>query len=76
MLANDPAWRRRSRRPSPNRTALPGASRPVRRDRFSLASVPGVVIGKYTKIAWGLTTSYLDVEDLYLEDVRGHRTCG
>jgi penicillin amidase len=38
---------------------------------FSLASVPGVVIGKNTKIAWGLTTSYLDVQDLYLEDVRG-----
>jgi penicillin amidase len=38
---------------------------------FSLASVPGVVIGKNTKIAWGLTTSFLDVEDLYLEDVRG-----
>ena len=38
---------------------------------FSLASVPGVVIGKNTKIAWGLTTSYLDVEDLYLEEVVG-----
>jgi penicillin G amidase len=38
---------------------------------FSMASMPGVVIGKNTKIAWGLTTSYLDVQDLYLEDVRG-----
>jgi penicillin amidase len=38
---------------------------------FSMASIPGVVIGKNTKIAWGLTTSYLDVQDLYLEDVRG-----
>ena len=28
---------------------------------FSLASVPGVVIGKNATIAWGLTTSYLDV---------------
>ncbi len=37
---------------------------------FSMASLPGVVIGKNTKIAWGLTTSYLDVQDLYLEDVR------
>jgi penicillin G amidase len=38
---------------------------------FSMASMPGVVIGKNTKIAWGLSTSYLDVQDLYLEDVRG-----
>jgi penicillin G amidase len=38
---------------------------------FSMASMPGVVIGKNTKIAWGLTTSYVDVQDLYLEDVRG-----
>jgi penicillin G amidase len=38
---------------------------------FSLASVPGVVIGKNTKIAWGLTTSHLDVQDLYLEEVNG-----
>jgi penicillin G amidase len=38
---------------------------------FSLASVPGVVIGKNTRIAWGLTTSNLDVQDLYLEDVNG-----
>jgi penicillin amidase len=38
---------------------------------FSLASVPGVVIGKNTKIAWGMTTSYVDAQDLYLEDVQG-----
>jgi penicillin G amidase len=38
---------------------------------FSMASMPGVVIGKNNKIAWGLTTSYADVQDLYLEDVRG-----
>jgi penicillin G amidase len=37
---------------------------------FSMASVPGVVIGKNTKIAWGLTTSYVDAQDLYLEDVQ------
>ena len=37
---------------------------------FSLASVPGVVIGRNAQIAWGLTTSYVDGEDLYLEDVR------
>jgi penicillin amidase len=38
---------------------------------FSMASMPGIVIGKNTKIAWGLSTSHLDVQDLYLEDVRG-----
>ena len=38
---------------------------------FSMAAVPGVVIGKNTKIAWGLTTSYVDAQDLYLEDVQG-----
>jgi penicillin amidase len=37
---------------------------------FSMASMPGVVIGKNTKIAWGLTTSNIDAQDLYLEDVR------
>jgi penicillin amidase len=38
---------------------------------FSMASVPGVVIGKNTKIAWGFTTSKVDAQDLYLEDVHG-----
>jgi penicillin G amidase len=38
---------------------------------FSMAAVPGVVIGKNTKIAWGLTTSYVDAQDFYLEDVQG-----
>jgi penicillin amidase len=38
---------------------------------FSMAATPGVVIGKNTKIAWGLTTSNVDVQDLYLEEVRG-----
>jgi penicillin amidase len=38
---------------------------------FSMASMPGIVIGKNTKIAWGLSTSYADVQDLYVEDVRG-----
>ena len=40
---------------------------------FSLASVPGVVIGHNTTIAWGLTTSHLDVQDLYLESVDGNQ---
>jgi penicillin G amidase len=38
---------------------------------FSMASTPGVVIGKNNKIAWGLSNSYVDTQDLYLEDVRG-----
>ena len=38
---------------------------------FSLASVPGVVIGKNTRITWGLSSSHLDVQDLYLEEVNG-----
>jgi penicillin amidase len=37
---------------------------------FSMASVPGVVIGKNTKIAWGFTTSRVDAQDLFLEDVQ------
>ena len=37
---------------------------------FSIAAIPGVVIGKNAKIAWGLTTSHVDEPDLYLEEVR------
>ncbi|MBA3530234.1 MAG: penicillin acylase family protein, partial [Propionibacteriaceae bacterium] len=38
---------------------------------FSFSGMPGVIIGKNAKIAWGLTTSYADAQDLYLEEVRG-----
>lgn len=38
---------------------------------FSFSGMPGVIIGKNTSIAWGFTTSYPDVQDFYLEDVRG-----
>ncbi len=38
---------------------------------FSLAAMPGVVIGHNASISWGMTTSYADVQDLYLEQVRG-----
>ena len=38
---------------------------------FSFAGMPGVIIGKNSTIAWGLTTSYVDVQDLYLEELRG-----
>jgi penicillin amidase len=36
---------------------------------FSITGLPGVVIGRNASAAWGLTTSYADVQDLYLEDV-------
>lgn len=39
---------------------------------FSFAGMPGVIIGKNSKISWGLTTSYVDVQDLYLEELRGN----
>jgi penicillin amidase len=38
---------------------------------FTFAGLPGVVIGHNDRIAWGLTTMYTDVTDLYLEDVDG-----
>jgi penicillin amidase len=38
---------------------------------YSLAAMPGVVIGHNGSISWGMTTSYADVQDLYLEQVRG-----
>jgi penicillin amidase len=40
---------------------------------FSLASMPGVLIGHNARISWGLTTSYADVQDLYLEQVQADR---
>ena len=36
---------------------------------FTFAGLPGVVIGHNQSIAWGLTTMYPDVSDLYLERV-------
>lgn len=39
---------------------------------YSFSGMPGVIIGHNARIAWGLTTSYLDVQDLYLEQVRGN----
>ena len=37
---------------------------------FSFAGMPGVVIGHNQQISWGLTTPYVDVQDLYLEEIR------
>lgn len=38
---------------------------------FSFSGMPGVIIGHNNKIAWGFTTSYPDVQDLFLEKVSG-----
>ncbi|MGO1974749.1 MAG: penicillin acylase family protein [Propionibacteriaceae bacterium] len=37
---------------------------------FSFSGMPGVIIGHNQQITWGLTTSYPDVQDYYLEEVR------
>ncbi len=39
----------------------------------TFSGVPGVVIGHNDRIAWGLTTMYADVADLYVEQVDGNR---
>jgi len=36
---------------------------------FSLAGVPGILLGQYDRIAWGFTFAYEDVMDLYIEKV-------
>jgi len=36
---------------------------------FSCAGMPGVIIGHNDRIAWGFTTMYLDVQDLYIERI-------
>ena len=38
---------------------------------FSFSGLPGVVVGHNNMIAWGVTTMYADVADLYLEKVTG-----
>ncbi len=38
---------------------------------FSVSALPGVVIGRNASIAWAMTTSYADVQDLFTEDVVG-----
>ncbi|MCW2750889.1 MAG: penicillin acylase family protein [Aeromicrobium sp.] len=39
---------------------------------FSFSGLPGVVVGHNNRIAWGVTTMYADVADLYLEKVTGN----
>lgn len=36
---------------------------------FSFPAAPGVVIGHNDRIAWGVTTPYADVADLYIEEI-------
>lgn len=48
------------------------ASCPYDVSGFSFAGLPGVVIGHNAKIAWGVTTMYADVSDLYLEKITGN----
>lgn len=38
---------------------------------FSFSGMPGVVVGHNKDVAWGVTTMYADVADLYLERVTG-----
>ena len=38
---------------------------------FSLASLPGVLVGHNRDIAWGVTTPYVDTTDLVLEKIDG-----
>jgi penicillin G amidase len=38
---------------------------------FSFSGMPGVVVGHNRRIAWGVSTMYADVTDLYLERVEG-----
>lgn len=38
---------------------------------FTFSGLPGVVVGHNAKIAWGVTTMYADVADLYLERITG-----
>ncbi len=40
---------------------------------FTFAGLPGVVIGHNSRIAWGFTNLYPDVQDLYLEKVFGDK---
>jgi penicillin amidase len=38
---------------------------------FSFSGMPGVVVGHNRRVAWGVSTMYADVSDLYLERVEG-----
>lgn len=38
---------------------------------FQFAGIPGIIVGHNDRIAWGVTTMYADVTDLYLERIAG-----
>jgi len=40
---------------------------------FTFSGMPGVVIGHNADLAWGMTTMYPDVTDLYVEQIQGDR---
>ncbi|WP_432558516.1 penicillin acylase family protein [Granulicoccus sp. GXG6511] len=40
---------------------------------FSFAGMPGVIVGHNAHIAWGLTTPYVDTQDLVIEQIRGRQ---
>ncbi len=40
---------------------------------FTFSGMPGVVVGHNADIAWGVTTMYPDVTDLYIEQIQGDR---
>ncbi|MFD1825818.1 MULTISPECIES: penicillin acylase family protein [Mumia] len=40
---------------------------------FTFSGMPGVVVGHNADIAWGITTMYPDVTDLYIEQIQGDR---
>lgn len=50
-----------------------GEACPYRVAGFSFSGMPGVVVGHNDRIAWGVTTMYADVADLYLEKVENGR---
>ncbi len=40
---------------------------------YSFAGVPGVIIGQNADLAWGLTTPYVDTQDLFIEELSGNQ---
>lgn len=40
---------------------------------YSFSGVPGVIIGQNADLAWGLTTPYVDTQDLFIEELSGNQ---
>lgn len=38
---------------------------------FQFAGIPGIIVGHNDRVAWGVTTMYADVTDLYIERIEG-----